>query len=91
MVTSKADRREARTLRAIKFFGQRADAALDALELLDLAWHDCYGEAAPSEQVMEDIWVVADGDLGRLVSAANLAVVDFRDLRMSADELRRTS
>ena len=88
MLTSREDRRRARSERASEAFGQHADAALDALELLDLAWHDCYGESAPSEQIIEDIWVVADGDLARFVSAAHLAVIDFRDLRLNAETLR---
>ena len=88
MVTSRADRRRARKPRAIELFGPRADAALDALELLELAWHDCYGESSPPEEVIENIWLVADGDLAGLVSAAHLAVADFRDLRMNADALR---
>jgi hypothetical protein len=91
MVTSRADRRRARSERAAEVFGRQADAALDALALLDFAWHDCYGEPSPSDPVVEDIWVVADGDLGRFVSAVHLAVLDFRDLRMSADEVRRRS
>jgi hypothetical protein len=88
MVTSRADRRLARKQRAIELFGPEADAALDAFELLELAWHDCYGEPTPSEEIIDDVWVVADGDLARLVSAAHLAVTDFRDLRVSADALR---
>ena len=88
MVSSGADRRRTRSERAAEVFGTQADAALDALALLDFAWHDCYGEPSPSDQVADDIWVVADGDLGRFISAAHLAVVDFRDLRMSADEVR---
>ena len=74
--------------RAIEFFGDRADAALDALELLDLAWHDCFGESSPPEEVVVDVWVVAGGDLAGLVSAALLAVIDSRDLRVNADMLR---
>lgn len=88
MVTSKSDRRKARSQQATKVFGQNAEAALDALALMDFAWHDCYGESAPSDQVMDDIWEVSDGDLGLLIGAAHLAVVDFRDLRMWADKHR---
>jgi hypothetical protein len=87
-MTSKADRREARAARAADLFGTKADAALDALALLDLAWHDCCGESSPPDQVVEDIWVVSGGDLARLVEAAHLAVVDSRDLRVSADARR---
>jgi hypothetical protein len=88
MVTSRADRRRARKSRAIELFGLQSDAALDALELLELAWHDCYGEPSPPDEVIEDIWLVADGDLAGLMSAAHLAVTDYRDLRMNADALR---
>ncbi|HEX6874018.1 MAG TPA: hypothetical protein VF165_00025 [Nocardioidaceae bacterium] len=88
MATSKADRREARAGRAAELFGTKADAALDALALLDLAWHDSYGEPSPPDQVIDDIWVVSEGDLAQLVAAAHLAVVDFRDLRVGA-EIRR--
>jgi hypothetical protein len=89
MVTSSDDRRRARLPRATETFGKRADAALDALALLDLAWHDCYGKPSPPEQVIDDIWVVSQGDLAQFVSAAHLAVIDFRDLRMNADDDRR--
>jgi hypothetical protein len=88
MVTRRADRRSARAERAAELFGAQADAALDALELLELAWHDCYGEPSPPEQVIDDIWVISDGDLARLIAAAHLAVTDFRDLRLSADSRR---
>ena len=88
MVTSKAERRHARTPRATEDFGQNAEAALDALALMDYAWHDCYGESSPSKQVTDDIWEVSDGDLALLIAAAHLAVVDFRDLRMWADKHR---
>jgi hypothetical protein len=85
---SRADRRAARAPRAAELFTSQAEAALDALELLELAWHDCYGEASPPDQVIDDVWVVADGDLARLLSAARLAVTDFRDLRLAADARR---
>jgi hypothetical protein len=89
MVAGSADRRGSRSPRAADVFGGHADAALDALALLDFAWHDCFGESTPPEQVIEDVWVVANGDLAQFVSAAHLAVIDFRDLRMNADEIRR--
>ena len=91
MATSAADRRKERAEQAARVFGEQADAALDALELLDLAWHDCYGESAPPQRVVEDVWVVADANLARFVSAARLAVIDFRDLRLNADALRQGS
>lgn len=88
MAVGRSGRRRARKPRATELFGARADAALDALELLELAWHDCYGESSPPEQVIEDIWTVSEGSLAQLISAAHLAVTDFRDLRVSADARR---
>jgi hypothetical protein len=78
-------RERAASTRTIRPEGKRT---LDALELLELAWHDCSGEPNPLEDVIEDVWVVADGDLARLVSAAHLAVIDFRDLRLNAGARR---
>jgi hypothetical protein len=68
MVTCSADRRRTRSERATEVFGRQSEAALDAWGLLDFAWHDCYGEPSPSEEVVEDIWTVADCDLGRFIS-----------------------
>ena len=85
---SRRERRDAARGRASIQFGAEAEAALDVLELLELAWHDCYGEVTPPARVVEDVWTVADGSLGGLSSAARLAVTDFRDLRMAADAMR---
>jgi hypothetical protein len=82
------ERREVARDRASSEFGDRADAALDLLELLDLAWHDSHGDPAPPAEVVEDVWAVASGDIARLASASRLAVTDWRDLRLAADELR---
>ena len=82
------ERRDADRGRAALEFGADAAAALDLLDLLDLAWHDAHGELTPPADVVEDVWIVADGDLARLASASRLAVVDWRDLRLAADEAR---
>lgn len=68
-----------------------APRAVDVLTLGELAWHDCHGETSPPEQVLDDILVLADGDLGRLIEAMRLAVTDSRDLRLAADDARRRS
>lgn len=91
MVTSSEERRRARSQRADEVFGDQAGAALDVLALLDVAWHDCYGDPCPPDHVVEDIWVTANGNLGHFISAAHLAVIDSRDLRMNADDVRRPS
>jgi len=88
MAISRAERRAERTERARREFGSQSDAALDLLELTELAWHDCYGDVPPPESVVDDIFVVARGSLVELVHAARLAVTDFRDLRMNADQVR---
>lgn len=61
------------------------EAALDVLELMELAWHDCYGESTPPEQVIDDVLTVSQGDLPALASAALLGVTDRRDLRLAAE------
>lgn len=83
-----ARRAERRDKVAAVFEGEGIEQALDLLELVELAWHDCYGESTPPEQVIDDVLLVSGGRLGGLVRAGRLAVVDFRDLRVAADELR---
>lgn len=86
--TSRRERREAARGRASIEFGADADAALDVFELLELAWHDCHGEITPPAPVVDDVWTLAGGNLSRLVSTSRLAVTDWRDLRVSADDVR---
>lgn len=88
MVIGRANRRQMRSARANELFGSRSDAALDVLELLELAWHDCYGDSSPPDDVIEDVWLVSGGDLAGLICAARLAVTDYRDLRMNANSIR---
>jgi hypothetical protein len=88
MAVSRADRRMERTERAKQEFGGDSEAVLDLLELTEFAWHDCYREVTPPEQVIDDIFVVARGNLRDFIYASRLAVTDFRDLRMQADRTR---
>ena len=84
-------RRERRAARRPAFaatFGAAQDAALDLVELLELAWHDCYGEVTPPPEVIDDLLVCSNGRLDDLVAAARLAVTDWRDLRMQAEGMR---
>jgi hypothetical protein len=71
-----------------EFGPDRAEQARDVLTLAEMAWHDCYGESSLPAAVTDDIFVVAQGDLGQLVRAALLAIIDFRDLRVAADAAR---
>lgn len=88
MAIGRAARRKARSERAVELFGKDAVVALDLLELLELAWHDCYAEVSPPDEVIEDIWAVSRGQLPQLVKAARLALEDSRDLRLNADNSR---
>ena len=89
MAVSRADRRRDRWGRVVAVFGESgADRALDLLELVELAWHDCYGERTPSDQVIDDMLIVSDGTLDGLVAAAHLGITDWRDLRVAADKRR---
>jgi len=89
MTVSRADRRASRREGVVAAVGaSAAEAALDLLELVELAWHDCYGEITPPEPVIDDILVLSGGALEGLVAAAHLAVTDWRDARAAADALR---
>ena len=61
---------------------------LDLLDLLELAWHDCYHEISPPEDIIDDVLLLADGSMDKLISAARLAVTDWRDLKMAAAAFR---
>jgi len=86
---SRAERREGRRERVVATVGRdHADAALDLLELLELAWHDCYGDVSPSEDIVDDVLLVSRGRLDQLIHAARLAVTDWRDLKVAAERRR---
>ena len=88
MVIGRSNRRTTRRERAQDAFGSNAEAALDVLELVEFAWHDCYGDLTPPDDVIDDIFVVASGSIAKFARAARLAVEDCRDLRMNADAIR---
>jgi hypothetical protein len=92
MAVSRAERRKDRTPRAVAVFGeQRAPIALDLLELTELAWHDCYGEITPSEDLIDDILLLSEGSIERLIQVARLGVADWRDLKVAAEEFRNST
>jgi len=88
MAISRQDRRAAREPLVRAAFPDDAGAVLDLLELTELAWHDCYGEVSPPEDVVVDIVTCGQGDMATAVRAARLAVEDFRDLRLWAEDVR---
>ena len=89
-IGSEQRRHERRQRIEAAFPGGHVDAALDLLHLADMAWHDCYGprELEIPPGVLDDILLLADGDLAELAQVARQAVIDYRDVRVAAD-LRR--
>jgi len=89
MAVGRAARRIEREPRFVEVFGaDGAPRALDLLEIVEFAWHDCYQEVTPPDGVIDDMLVFSDGRLDRFVDAARLAVTDWRDLRVAADQRR---
>lgn len=91
MAIGSEQRRRERALRVKELFeGRDLEAALDLLHLTDMAWHDCYGprELEIPSDVLDDVLLLAGGDLAALIRFARAAVIDFRDIRMAADEQR---
>jgi hypothetical protein len=92
MAISRAERRVERKNRVVAVFGDAlADPVLDLLEITELAWHDCYGEISPSEGIVDDILLCSKGEMTKLIQAARLAVADWRDLKMAAQQIRKPS
>ena len=89
MAIGRSARRAERVPRVEAIFGKEAaPGALDLLELTELAWHDCYGEITPPEDIIDDILSCSEGDIAKLVQAARLAVEDWRDLKVWAQTVR---
>ena len=92
VTVGRAERWREREPRVSAIFGddgetQRRVAAV--FELMEMAWHDCYGDVSPPEEVVDDVLLCSGGKLGGLIDAAQLAVIDWRDLRLQANDLRR--
>jgi hypothetical protein len=85
MAVSRAERRTEREPRFLSVFGaELTPRALDLLEIVELAWHDCYREVSPSETLVDDMLLLSEGSIEGLVAAAYLALQDWRDLKMAA-------
>ena len=72
-----------------RFASADVDDVLNVLELFELAWHDCYGEVSPPEDVVDDVLLLSDGGLSDLIASVRLAVTDWRDVKVAADEARQ--
>lgn len=88
MAVGRAERQTERRPQFKEVFGRDAETALELIELLELAWHDCYSEITPPANVIDDILVSSEGSLAKLISAARLAVTDARDLQLLAEDIR---
>ena len=62
-------------------------AGLDLLELTEYAWHDCYGEITPPDDVILNILICSRGDLATMIHAAKVALEDWRDLHLWAEHV----
>ncbi|MFG2059938.1 hypothetical protein ACGFIK_00780 [Micromonospora sp. NPDC048871] len=88
-IGSEQRRRERRPEVEALFGRKRVEAALDLLHLADMAWHDCYPNDLEIEpRVLADILLCSRGDLATLIRVTLEAIIDFRDVRITADELR---
>jgi hypothetical protein len=86
MAVGRAERRAERAELVASVLGDGlAPAGLDLLELTEYAWHDCYGEITPPDEVILNILTCCQGDLAGMIRAAKVAITDWRDLQMWAD------
>lgn len=89
MAIGRAERRDERRPRvSAAFAAEDVESALDLLELMELGWHDCYGEVTPSEDRVDDMILISDGTVSGLIAACRLATRDWRDLQVAASVRR---
>jgi hypothetical protein len=88
MAVGREERRAERRTKVAVLFADRTDRALDLLELLEMAWHDAYGEVTPPESVIDDVLTLSEGNLRFLIRWARIAVMDRRDVQVAAEAAR---
>jgi len=88
VAVGRAQRRAERQARFNEVFGAKAKVALDLTEVLEFAWHDCYQELTPPDDVIEDILICSEGSVEKMIGVVRLAITDWRDLRIWADDIR---
>lgn len=88
MPSIREERRSERRTKVAVLFADRTDRALDLIELLEMSWHDTYGENGPPEDVIDDVLLLSEGSMRFLIRWARLAITDWRDVRVAADEER---
>lgn len=88
MAIGRAARRAERAPLVESVLGKsQASAGLDLLELAEYAWHDCYGEITPPDSVILNILICSDGNLTTMIQAVKLAIEDWRDLQLKAEQM----
>ena len=89
MAVGRKQRRLDRQPRVRQHFQEaQVDPALDLLEIFEIAWHDCYGDITPSEDIVDDVLLLSGGELTGLIRAVRLATTDWRDVKTNAATLR---
>lgn len=88
MPTGRTQRRGERRTKVAVFFADRTDRALDLLELVEMAWHDTYGEGTPPEDLIDDILFLSEGNLRLLIRWARIAITDWREVKAAAASAR---
>jgi len=89
LTVGRAARRAERSSLVKSVLGQsQTSAGLDLLELTEYAWHDCYGEITPPDDVILNILICSRGKLPEMIHAAKLAIDDWRDLQLWADQVQ---
>jgi uncharacterized tellurite resistance protein B-like protein len=94
MAVGRAERFEARKSRVVGVFGDDENtlaSVFRVFELMEMAWHDCYGEVTPPEEIVDDVLVCSGATLDGLIAAAHQAVIDSRDLSLWASDVRRSN
>jgi hypothetical protein len=74
-----------------RFGADRAEPALDLLEILEFGWHDCYHDVSPPEGIIDDLLLLSDGQLDGLVKVSRSALNDWRDVQAAASQRRDSS
>lgn len=82
------ERRSQRRTKVAVLFADRTDRALDLLELVEMAWHDTYGETGPPEEIIDDILLLSLGNLRKLIRWGRIGVNDRREVTNAARSLR---
>jgi hypothetical protein len=77
--------RPTRRSRVRRRLGRRAP---ELLELIELAWHDCYRDIAPPEEIIDNMLILSDGSVEGLIVSARLGITDWRDVKVAADARR---